>query len=101
MYIVREVFTAKPGQASKLAKLFKKMSKTPGMEGRIMTDMVGPYNTVVMEMEVESLAKWEEEMMKYRSGKPEAPTDPELAKEMEHYHEMYISGRREVYQIVE
>lgn len=101
MYIIREVFTAQPGQASKLAKLFKKMSKMPGMEGRVMTDMVGPYNTVVMEMEVDSLAKWEEEMMKYRSGKPDPNTDPELAQEMAHYHEMYQSGRREIYQIVD
>lgn len=99
MYIIREVFTAQPGQGSRLAKLFKHMSKEMG--GTVMTDMVGPYNTVVMEMQVESLAEWEQEMMKHRSGQGEKPTDPEVAKEMEHYHEMYQSGRREIYQVVD
>ena len=51
MLIIREVFTAKPGQASKLAKLFK---KAMGGESnvRIMTDLVGEYNTVVIEMQI-------------------------------------------------
>ena len=52
MLIIREVFTAKPGQASKLAKLFKRMAEAEGMGGTIMTDMVGPYNTVVMERQI-------------------------------------------------
>ncbi len=100
MYIVREVFTAKPGQASKLAKLFKKM-QTSEMKGRIMTDMVGPYNTVVMEMEVESLTEWEKSMKEYRSGSEAKKMDPALVEEMSHYHEMYQGGHREIFQIVE
>lgn len=103
MYIIREVFIAKPGQASKLAKLFKKMADS-GMGGRVMTDMVGPYNTVVTEFEVESLADWEKEMQKYRSGEPDPnmeKLDSETKKEMEHYTEMYTHGRREIYQIAE
>lgn len=99
MFLIREVFTAKPGQASKLAKLFQKMMNSE-MKGRIMTDMVGPYNTVVMEVEVETLAQWEQEMMKYRSGHEEKPKDPELAKEMANYVEMYQSGHREIFEIL-
>jgi len=100
MLIVREVFTAKPGQASKLAKLFKKMSaETPS--ARVMTDLVGNYNTVVMEMQVESLADFEKQMEEYRSGKPDPKMDPKTAEEMSKYTEMFVSGRREIFQIVE
>jgi len=100
MLIVREVFTAKPGQASKLAKLFKKgFAGYP--EARIMTDMVGNYNTVVVEMPVASLAQFEKEMEDYKSGKPDPKMDPKVAEEMSKYTEMYMTGRREIYSIVE
>ena len=55
MLIVRDIFTAKPGQASKLGQLFKKaFSADPHV--RVMTDLVADYNTVVMEMTVKNLA---------------------------------------------
>ena len=98
MYLIREIFTAKPGNASKLAKLFKKMNM-PG--ARIMTDMVGPYNTVVMEMEVKSLAEWEKQMQDMKAGKPDPNMDPKVMEEMRNYTEMYLTGRREIYQILE
>ena len=100
MLIVREVFTAKPGQASKLAKLFRKGFGTePGV--RVMTDMVGNYNTVVVEMPCNNLAEFEKEMEEYKSGKPDPKMDPKVAEEMSHYTEMYLTGRREIYQVVE
>ena len=40
MLIIREVFIAKPGQASKLAKLMKK-GFGEDQNARIMTDLVG------------------------------------------------------------
>jgi hypothetical protein len=96
MLFIREVFIAKPGQASKLAKLFKK-----GFGGdpnaRVMTDMVGDYNTVVIETQVKGLAEFEE----YKSGKPDPKMDPKIAEEMSKYTEMYLTGRREIFQIVE
>lgn len=60
MLLVREIFTCKPGQASKFVKLMKEVS-TPEELGktRIMTDLVGPYNTVVMETEVADLQEWQ------------------------------------------
>lgn len=100
MLIVREVFTAKPGQASKLAKLFKKAFPQES-NMRIMTDLVGPYNTVVAEMEVQTLAEFERQMEEYKSGKPDPKMDPAVAEEMSKYTEMYVAGRREIYQIVE
>lgn len=100
MIIIREVITAKPGQASKLAKLFKKVFK--GQEGaQIMTDLVGNYNTVVVEMPVKSLAEFEKQMEEVKSGKPDPTMDPKVAEEMSHYTEMYLTGRREIYQTVD
>jgi hypothetical protein len=100
MLIIREVFTAKPGQASKLAKLFKKaFSGDPNVQ--VMTDMVGNYNTVVVEVQTNSLAEFEKEMEEYKSGKPDPRMNPEVAEEMSKYTEMYLIGRREIFQIVE
>jgi hypothetical protein len=100
MLIIREVFTAKPGQASKLAKLFKKAFGGDS-NSRVMTDLVGNYNTVVIEMQVESLVEFERQMNEYKSGKPDPKMNPEVAQELSKYTEMYITGRREIFQIVE
>ena len=100
MLIVREIFTAKPGHASKLAKLFKKVfGHDPNV--KIMTDMVGDYNTVVMEMQVKSLQEFEKSMEDYKSGKPDPNISPEVMEEMSKYTEMYTKGKREIFQIVE
>jgi hypothetical protein len=100
MIIVREVFTAKPGQASRLAKLFKKaFGGEPNT--RIMTDLVGDYNTVVAEVQVNSLAEFEKQMEEYKSGKPDPKMDPKVAEEMSKYTEMYVTGRREIFQVVD
>ncbi len=61
MLIVREVITAKPGQASKLAKLFKKVFASDPT-AIVMTDMVGNYNTVVVEMKVKNLIEFEKQI---------------------------------------
>ncbi|MCI0612333.1 hypothetical protein L0244_05020 [bacterium] len=100
MLIVREIFTAKPGQASKLAKLFKKAM--PADHNMIvMTDLVGDFNTIVAEYRVKTLAEFEKQMEEYKSGKPDPNMDPDVAKEMSKYTEMYLTGRREIYQIVD
>ncbi|MBX2990130.1 MAG: hypothetical protein KF749_03070 [Bacteroidetes bacterium] len=100
MIIIREVFTAKPGQASKMAKLFKKAFAADS-NVRVMTDMVGDYNTVVMEMQAKSLADFEKMMEEYKSGKPDPNMDPKVAEELSKYTELYLTGRREIFQIVE
>ncbi|MDE3056967.1 MAG: hypothetical protein KGJ59_03310 [Bacteroidota bacterium] len=100
MYIIRDIFTAKPGQASKLARLFRK-AFGPDSNTRIMTDMVGDYNTVVAEMQVKSLAEFEKQMEDYKAGKPDPTMDPKAAEELSKYTEMYLTGRREIFQIVE
>ncbi|MBP6942687.1 MAG: hypothetical protein KBB55_01435 [Candidatus Buchananbacteria bacterium] len=100
MLIVREVFTAKPGQASRLAKLCKKMmSAEVGI--RVMTDLVGQYNTVVVETQVADLAEWEKQMELHRSGQAIQDIDAETKEEMSHYTEMFLTGHREIFRIVE
>ena len=93
MIIVREHFVAKPGQASKLANLMKEAMTIGGYKCRIMTDMTGAFNNVVMETEIESLSAMEKRMEEY--GKNEA-----LREKMKGYVDMYISGGRELYRVV-
>lgn len=56
MYLIREVFQAKPGKAKDLVKMFKlaapHFQKTQGIAGmKVMTDVVSNYWTVVVETE--------------------------------------------------
>lgn len=90
MIIVRDVFIAKPGMASKMAKMFKEQMP----EARIMSDSVGRYNMVVMENSYESMTDWEAQMKKYmedakKSDKPAGPS----------HTEMYTEGYREILKV--
>ena len=63
MIIVRNVFIAKPGQASKLAAQFKSAAAIGNMpKHRVLTDMTGDFNRVVLEYEVADLPGVETEM---------------------------------------
>jgi hypothetical protein len=91
MYVVREVFTAKPGKASALAALFKDaMSALPGGPARIMTDAIADFNTVVIETDVSDLAAFEKMMQEYASR-------PDVRERFKGYTDLYLTGRREVY----
>jgi len=65
MILVRYTFQAKWGKAGEIAEEFAKnaemMSQMVGskVRGRILTDLSGPFDTVVQELEVESLAELE------------------------------------------
>jgi len=97
MYIIRESFTAKPGMASKLAKMMKEINSDPKMSTRIktkvMTDAVGNFNTVVMETEVAEFSEFEKMMKEYASR-----TD--IHEKMKGYTDMYVTGKREIFQLV-
>ena len=95
MIIVREVFIAKPGMAGKLAKMFKSaMQEIPEANVSIMTDMTGQFNKVVMATQFDSLTDFEKRMQEYGSK-------PEMREKMLGYTDMYISGEREVYRVLE
>ena len=94
MIIVREFFTAKPGQASKLAALIKDVMSDSKDEVRIMTDLTGEFNQVVMETKLPDLAAIEARMQQYGS-------DPKLREKMKGYTDLWITGGREIYRLVE
>jgi hypothetical protein len=94
MFIVRETFTAKPGMASKLAAQFKDvMHMMPELKSRVLTDHVAAFNTVVLEVEVESLGEFDQRMADYFSR-------ADIRERMKGYTEMYVTGRREIYKVV-
>ena len=101
MYLVREIFYCKPGQVRPLVEKFKAMSRLGEKLGmppmRIMTDVAAEsYWTLVGEMEVPSLAAFEE-MMANPQGSAENQKEFENA--MKGYHEHVDHGRREIYKI--
>ena len=96
MIIVHDIFVCKPGQASKLAKKFKEAMAGNNELVNIMTDLSGPYNKVVMVTKYESLTAWEESWEKYKQNSEEMKRMNEA---MAGYHDMYLTGSREIYQV--
>jgi len=91
MIVVRNTFTAKPGQAGKLVAQMKEVAGAGGLKNlRFMTDLVGDFNTVVMEHEVESIAEFESLMQKYS-------TDPQMRDKAKGYTDLWITGKRELF----
>ena len=94
MYVIRETFTARPGQASSLARMFKQaMAELTPYKTRILTDYIGSFNTVIMETEVDDLGAFEKMMADYTSRQ-------DVRDKMKGYVDMYMSGKREVYRVV-
>ena len=96
MIIVHDIFICKPGNASKLAKKFKE-----GMSGmselvHVMTDQVGQFNKVVIVTQYENLTAYEESFQKYMEKSDEMK---KMEEAMAGYHEMYLTGSREIYQV--
>ena len=95
MYVVRDVFTAKPGMASKLARMFTDTrSLFANRKMRVLTDVVAGYNTVVLEAEIANLGEFERDMKEYMEK-------PELRQMMAGYTELWLTGHREILRIVE
>ena len=97
MFLVRDVFQAKPGKAGALAKIFKQANeKLKGMEGysnaRVMTDMVASYWTVVTEVEVDSIERYTNMARVFTSM-------PELAELFKGYMDLVQGGHREIFKI--
>lgn len=96
MIIVREVFIAKPGMASKLAKMFKDLiaEGQMGKGSKVMTDMTGVFNKVVIESEYEDMAAYDREMQSYMS-QPQPTPDPSKPRHVD----MYREGKREIFRV--
>ena len=91
--IVRNSFIAKPGQAAKLAAQLKNMAQTVNLRNvRVLTDLAGDFNHVVMEHEVESASEFEELITKYSS-------DPQAREAAKGYTDLWTTGRRELFRV--
>ena len=94
MIVVRNRFVAKPGQASKLAAHLKEMAAAGNLTNhRILTDVTGDFNHVVMEHEVESLAALEELFKRYSS-------DSQMREKSKGYTDLWMTGSRELFRVV-
>ena len=91
MIVIRNTFTAKPGQAGKLVAHMKEVAAVGKLQNvRFFTDLAGDFNQVVMEHEVGSLADFEALMQRYGA-------DPEVREKSKGYTEHWLTGKREIF----
>jgi len=95
MILVREVFQVKFGKMKEVKELLKEMTKLMPQENkpRILTDLVGPYYTLVMENTHQDLAAFEADMRREMGG-------PEFGALYQKFIPLIDSGRREIFTIV-
>lgn len=96
MIIIHDIFICKPGNASKLAKLFKEIMTDNDEFVNVMTDMTGQYNKVVIVTKYDGLTAYESSWKKYEENTEQMK---KMKEKMAGYHEMYLTGSREIYQI--
>jgi len=94
MIVVRNCFIAKPGQASKLAKQMKEAAAVAtGLKGyRVLTDLTGDFNRVILEYEAENVGEFEQRMRDYA-------TNQAFRDKMQGYTDLYVTGSREILQV--
>lgn len=93
MLVVRNCFVAKPGQAGKLAGLFKEVAAAGEMpKTRILTDLTGEFNRVILEFEVTNLEEFEKEQQSYASR-------PVYRQRFAEYAELWTTGSREILRV--
>ena len=93
MIVVRNTFVCKPGCASKLAAQLKEaMASEPDMKARILTDLTGDFNRVVLEFEGASFSDFEAQMAKYEK-------DGGFRDKMKGYTDHYVTGTREIFKV--
>jgi hypothetical protein len=99
MILIRNVFQLKFGKAREAVALVKEgaaIQKRAGanFSARILTDITGPFYTVVLELTVPSLAAFEAEAPRYMGDKDFQANYQKLVPLVE-------SGHREIFTIVE
>jgi hypothetical protein len=98
MILVRNVFQLKFGRAREAVALWKEgvaIAARRGMgESRLLTDLVGPYYTLVLESTYESLAEFE------RSSKA-LMADSEWRSFYAKAAQLIEGGRREIFNVVD
>ena len=98
MFLIRNVFKCKPGKAKVLIEKFKKATELMQASDvvaseRIMVDEVATFWTVVIETEVEDLAKFAQSMQEYGSR-------ADVQEAMAGYMDLVDGGHREIFRVV-
>jgi hypothetical protein len=94
MIVVRNTFVCKPGSASKLAAQLKDAAASAkALRHRVLTDLIGNFNTVVLEFEAQDFGEFEARMAEYHA-------DGAFRDKMKGYTDHYVTGTREIFQIV-
>jgi len=96
MIIVHDTFNCKPGNASKIAKLFKEVMGNQSDVIHIMTDMTGEYHRVIIVSQYENLTAYEKSFEKYMADTEE---NRQMGEKMKGMNEMYSSGSREIFKV--
>jgi hypothetical protein len=99
MIIVQDTFVCKPGNAGKLAKLFREWADLRPKERntKIMTDMTGQFHRLVVSGEWESLAAYEEELKHMMEN--QSPEEKAVMEKFGDMNEKYVSGSREIFKV--
>ncbi|MCC6392755.1 MAG: hypothetical protein IT167_19310 [Bryobacterales bacterium] len=94
MIVIRNCFVAKPGSASKLAAQLKEAAAAAGFSTfRVLTDMTGDFNRVILEYEAATIGEFEERMKEYA-------TNESFREKMKGYTDLYLTGAREILRVV-
>ena len=92
MLIVRNCFVAKPGNASKLAAQLKEAAGAANIpHHRVLTDLTGEFNRVILEFEVANIAEFDAQMKNYG-------TNEAFRAKMKGYTDLWTTGTREILQ---
>lgn len=90
MIVVRNCFVAKPGNGSKLAAQLKEAAAAARIpKHRVLTDLTGDFNRVILEYEAENVTEFEGRMKQYM-------TDETFREKMKGYTELWMTGQREI-----
>lgn len=94
MFVIRNVFKCKPGQAKNLIGHFQKsMALMEGVKHRILVDYVAGFWTVVLETETDDIAGFEKQFSEYSAR-------ADVQEAMSGYMDSVESGYREIFRIV-
>jgi hypothetical protein len=91
MILVRVTFQAQFGKAGEIVELMKR-EPPADVRGRILTDLSGPFDTVVLESVVESIDDYFRQLR-------EMFANEEMSEEMQAVYGLISSGTREFYTI--
>jgi hypothetical protein len=97
MYIIREIVECKPGKVRPLLEKFRTISRVMRDMNqeplRLLTDVTGePFWTLVAEATVEKIDD-------FFAMERRLQANEVLRKTMADYHELVVSGRREIYRL--